>query len=75
MITCICNNVSDKKIHAVLDAKILENKRIDSIEGLQKEFPICNNCGACYCALKGILEQKNGYPISEPEIESLFDNI
>ena len=74
MIICICNNISDKTIDSVLDNKISKGERIDSIEGLQKELSVCNNCGSCYCALKEILEKKNGYQIKEPELESLFDN-
>mgnify|MGYP002653417505 CR=1 FL=1 len=75
MITCVCNNISDKKINHILDSRIEKNQRIESIEELQKEIPICNNCGTCFCALKGIIEKKNGYEIKEPELESLFDSM
>lgn len=75
MIICICNNISDKTINNILDNKLLNNERVDSIEGLQKEISVCNNCGSCYCELKGLLEKKNGYPMKESELESLFDNL
>lgn len=42
MITCICFNVSDKKI-----AELVKNHHIHTLRDLQKEIRVCSQCGKC----------------------------
>lgn len=52
MITCICHNVSDKKIN-----KICEEKTIHSISDLKKEINICTQCKKCAPEIKTIIKE------------------
>lgn len=52
MITCICHNVSDKKIN-----QICAEKNISSIGELKKEITICTQCKKCAPEIKAILKK------------------
>lgn len=50
MIICICNNINDKQIKSVL-----ENVSVLSIEELQENIKICDQCKMCSCEIESIL--------------------
>ena len=54
MITCICHNVSDKKIKAILNE---HNCSIKNLKDLKKHIPICQQCGKCKDEVKELIKQ------------------
>jgi len=52
MIVCICHNVSDRKIKALLC-----EHTIHSLKDLKKHIPICNQCGKCKDEIKGLIKK------------------
>jgi bacterioferritin-associated ferredoxin len=55
MIICICHNLSLNKIQ-----KIVREKKIDTIEELQKHIKISDQCRGCSTYLWQIIDQMAG---------------
>jgi bacterioferritin-associated ferredoxin len=51
MIVCVCNNVSDKKIHRAVDAGIT------SMQELRSQLDVGTCCGKCHACAKHVLRE------------------
>jgi bacterioferritin-associated ferredoxin len=54
MIVCVCNNVNEEKI-----VQIIKNKTIKSIEDLQMEISICDQCQTCEKYINFLIKSNN----------------
>lgn len=50
MITCVCNNVSEKTV-----IEIVEDHGVTDLQGLQDKISICNQCCMCENYLKSLI--------------------
>jgi bacterioferritin-associated ferredoxin len=55
MIICICHNVSDKKIRAIMAT---HGDEIHHLKDLKKHIPICNQCGKCKDEIKQLIKHE-----------------
>lgn len=50
MIICVCNNVNENTLE-----DIIEQKELNTIDEIQKEISVCNQCKSCSSAINDII--------------------
>lgn len=69
MIVCVCNNVNDKEIVNTLKAN-----SIISIEELQENINVCDQCQKCSCQIEEIIYEYHG-EANRNEVQDLVHSV